>query len=231
MRVSEARVPVSDKVKELPRNCDESVSKGETVLVGHHADGVGRAIRIEVPGGTYHVTSRGNNKEPIVRDDIDRRIFLEMLSQTTIRHSWTLLSYCLMTNHYHLIVRLDRRGLSSGMQRLNTAFARTMNVRHGRIGHLFQNRFYARLIETEPHLLVAVRYVAQNPVDAGICGAASDWRWSSHRALEGSELPLRGLAVGEVLGLFDRLPGQARVAYRDFVSTGPVSVSDTVTEV
>jgi REP-associated tyrosine transposase len=192
---------------------------------------MGRHPRIEVPAGSYHVTTRGNNQEPIVWDDRDRALFLITLSRTVRRHRWTLLAYCLMTNHYHLVLRLDRDGLSSAMCELNGGFARMMNLRHGRTGHLFERRFHDELVTTDRHLLEAIRYVVLNPVRAGLCERADQWKWSSHRACAGLDLPLPGLAVGEVLSLFGDRPERARRAYCTFVSEGHVQVPGTVTEV
>jgi len=190
-----------------------------------------RNPRLEVPGGIYHVATRGNNCEPIVWDDHDRSFFVWTLTRTSRRHGWSLLAYCLMTNHYHAVVRLDRDRLSQGMCELNGGFARRMNLRHDRVGHLFEKRFFSKLIETDAQLLEALRYVVLNPVRAGLCASAAAWPWSSYRATAGLELPISGLAVGDVLRLFGSHPAQARRAYRQFVSDGHVPVPGTVTEV
>jgi putative transposase len=192
-----------------------------------------RVLRIEVPAGTYNVGARGDNRERIFWDDADRRLYLALLGQVVRRHAWTLLTYVLMTNHYHLLFRIDRGGLSDGMQDLNGCFARTMNRRHGRVGHLFERRFYDELVGSDRHLLAAVRYIVLNPVRAGICRRPEQWPWSSHRAVLGLDHPITGLAVGEVLGLFGERPVDARRAYRRFVLEGLEgldTVPGTVTE-
>jgi putative transposase len=189
-----------------------------------------RHPRIEVPAGSYHVVTRGNNKEPIVWDDYDRKSFLTLVSRTTRRHDWTLLAYCLMTNHYHLVLRLGK-GLSNALCDLNGGFAQMTNRRHGRTGHLFERRFHDDLITTDRHLIEAIRYAVLNPVRAGLCERPEQWLWSSHRACAGLDLPLPGLAVGETLALFGNRPKQARRAYLDFVSEGHVPVPGTVTKV
>jgi len=190
-----------------------------------------RGPRIEVPGGTYHLGSRGNNREAIVGDDEERDLFVWMLNETASRHRWTLLSYVLMTNHYHLVVRIRDGGLSDGMQLLNSWFAHAINVRQARVGHLFQNRFYSELVESDGHLLELVRYLDLNPVRAGVCRRPEEWRYGSYRACAGLDHPPAALAVGELLGLFGARPDVARASYRRFVSEGHVQGSGSAPEV
>jgi putative transposase len=177
------------------------------------------------------LTARGNNRQPIFWADRDREDFLGILDAIVMRHGWACLAYCLMTNHFHLVIRLDEGGLSRGMQTLNGWYARTINHRYGRTGHLFRNRFSGALMETEPHVFEACRYVLLNPVRAGLCASPEDWRWSSFRATVGLARPQRLLAVGELLESFgdDRLGAQD--AFRAFVLAGvEPPVSDTVTK-
>ncbi len=183
------------------------------------------------PSGTYHVIARGNNRELICRDDVDRSDLVSMLSRAATRHRWVGLAYCLMSNHYHLVVRVPYGGLSQGVQELNGGFARRINRRHGRVGHLFQNRFFAVLIEHDAHLLEACRYVVLNPVRAGVCSTPEEWHWSSYRACAGDELAPAFLAVDELLVLFGTRREQARASYRAFVASEHGPVSDTVTAV
>ena len=190
-----------------------------------------RHPRAEQPGGYYHLTARGNNRQPVFWADRDRQDFLGILDAVVMRQGWMCLAYCLMTNHYHLVIRLDEGGLSLGMQTLNGSYARTINRRYGRTGHLFRNRFSGALIETEAHVLEACRYVVLNPVRAGLCGSPEEWRWSSFRATVGLARSQRLLAVGELVDSFgdDRLAAQN--AFRAFVLAGiEPPVSDTVTK-
>jgi REP-associated tyrosine transposase len=193
-----------------------------------HGGRMPRPNRIQPAGWPCHVGSRGNNKDDVVRDDHDRALFVWMLSNVARRHGWTLLSYVVMTNHYHLLLRPGDEGLSTGMQLLNGRFARAMNMRYGRVGHLFQNRFHSEVIESDRHLLEAMRYLDLNPLRAGICREPHEWRWGSYRACVGLDHPIAGHAIGDVLAMFGSSPDMSRTAYRRFVSEGRVPVSDTV---
>ncbi len=184
-------------------------------------------LRTVDPAGTYHVASRGNNGEPIFRDAFDRAVFSELVARTMKRYAWTCLAYCQMTNHYHLLIRLQADGLSRGMQELNSGFARFANQRHGRTGHLFRNRFVSAEVLRESHLLEACRYIVLNPVRAGICGTAEEWQWSSYRACAGADYGPSFLAVDEVLRLFGARPEAARASFRAFVADGDVSRCQT----
>jgi putative transposase len=182
---------------------------------------VAREPRIEIPGGIYHVGSRGNRGCEIYADDFDRRIFLKLLFLASSRFGWTCHSYCLMSNHYHLLIQLELEGLSEGMQLVNGSFARFSNRRHGYVGqHLFRNRFWSELIEEEQHLLETARYIVLNPVRAGICESPEEWLWSSYRACAGLDFAPRFLAVTTHLRLFGQAPSAARRAYRSFVRDG-----------
>ena len=178
------------------------------------------------PDAVYHLTSRGNDRRTIYRDDLDRGAFLARLSAVALKHRWIALAYCLMTNHYHLVISAPHGGVSRGMQPLNGGYSRRTNGRYGRTGHLFQNRFLATPISRDAHLLEAVRYVVLNPVRAKICARPRDWPWSSYGACAGLRLAPRFLAVDEVLGLFGTRPAEARRAYAVFVSAGHVPESD-----
>lgn len=188
---------------------------------------MGRGPRYAPADGYYHVTSRGNNKGLIFLDDTDRRIFLELLDRFARRHGWVVIAYCLMPNHYHLVVYLPSGGLSAGMQLLNSGYACRFNRRHDRIDHVFRQRFTCTPIESEAHLAEACRYTVLNPVRAGLCASPEDWPWSSYRASVGLDLPHPCLHDTVLLRLFGRRPEKARQAFREFVAQGHVPVSDT----
>lgn len=188
-----------------------------------------RLPRIVEPNGVYHVFSRGNNKEQIFWDDRDYQTFLMFLGQVASRYGWIVLAYCLMPNHVHLLVRVPAANLSQGMQFLNGAYSRTTNKRRGRVRHLFQNRFGSVHVQTDAHLLGEFRYVALNPVEAGLCRRPEEWRWSSYRATAGFSPPPPFLAVREALAFFGKTSDAARISFREFVCHEPVTESDTGT--
>lgn len=138
-----------------------------------------RPPRLQLAGGTYHVTSRGNRRQAIYQDDDDRRRFLALRDRVVCRCGWRLRAYCLMTNHFHLLLETPKPNLSAGMQWLKCNYAAYFNERHSLDGHLFQQRFGSRLIETDEHLAEALSYIAFNPVRAGLCDHPSAWPWSS----------------------------------------------------
>jgi len=184
-------------------------------------------LRPNVPGATYHVNSKGTNGEAIVYDDEDRRRFLWHLDRTTRRYGWILFAYCLMTNHYHLLLRVPTGGLSAGMRLLNRGYSWGTNRRHERSMHLFRQRFFSEEIESEAHLLATCRYVVLNPVRAGICEQTADWPWSSYRSTAGLEPAPAFVAREAMLRLFDPDPMRAERRYRAFVEKGLGPVSDT----
>jgi REP element-mobilizing transposase RayT len=133
--------------------------------------------------GTYHVTARGVARSRIYLDGFDHRAFLGLFRDVVERFAWTTLAFCLMPNHYHLVVSAHRPQLSAGMHRLNGLYAQGFNLRYARPGHLFQGRFDARLVEGDRHVGAVCRYVVRNPVRAGLCEKWTDWPWSSLGAL------------------------------------------------
>jgi putative transposase len=178
--------------------------------------------RIEVPGGLYHVGSRGNDRRPIYLDDEDRRTFLRLLARTARRYGWSIHSYCLLTNHYHLLLQLGPGGLSRGMCQLNGGYALMFNARHGCSNHLFGRRFWDELIETDSHYFEACRYVALNPIRAGLERALGTWPWSSYRPIIGADFAPPFLATDELLARFGPTPAAARAAYIGHVAEGHV---------
>jgi REP element-mobilizing transposase RayT len=144
---------------------------------------VPRAPRIEVEGGIHHITLRGNRGQTIFRDGRDYSFFLARLDGVARGYRWMWLSYCLMSNHCHLVVQTPETTLGRGMRQLAGTYAQAFNRRHGTYGHLFQERYGSVLVGSDSQLVQLLRYVALNPVKAGMCAEASEWRWSSHRMM------------------------------------------------
>jgi REP element-mobilizing transposase RayT len=180
---------------------------------------VPREPRIEVPGGYYHVVTRGNNKHAIF-DEVLRMLFLEQLARIASRYGWRVLVYVMMTNHFHLVFRLAEGGLSDGMRDLNTVFARASNARFGRINHCFGERFWSAHLETDRHLLSSIRYAMWNPPRAGIGAHPVESNWTSFRATVGLDWSPEALALPDLLELFGSNPTRAQPAFRRFVSEG-----------
>ena len=141
-----------------------------------------RLPRYVFPNGTYHVGTRGVDGTPIFRVDDDRRAFLRLLAEVVQRNDWLVHAFCLMTNHYHLVVEALREQLSDGFHRLNGVYAQSFNRRYDRRGHLFGDRFWSGLIEDEDELRTTCTYVLANPVRAGLCATPPDWPWSGSRS-------------------------------------------------
>lgn len=180
---------------------------------------MGRRPRVEFPGGLYHVISRGNNRRPIFRDDVDRKQFLELLAKYQQRQAFRLFAFVLMTNHIHLLVEAGSVPLSKTMQQILGSYTRYFNRRHHRVGHLFQGRYKAIICEKDPYLLELVRYIHLNPVRSKIVKDPITYPWSSHRIYLGREEKDFVDAVA-VLGMMDSRIAQARRAYSDFVLDG-----------
>lgn len=179
-----------------------------------------RPLRLEVPGGLYHITSRGNRREPIYLDDEDRQRFLSLVGKVCARFSWSVYAYCLMTNHYHLFLETRVANLSRGMRQLNGVYTQGFNRRHGRTGHVFEGRFKAVLVEKDRYLLAVSRYIVLNPVRAGLVVDPAAWPWSSYRAMIGTEAPPPWLHAGELLEAFGSRPESAPQRYVEFVQQG-----------
>ncbi len=144
-----------------------------------------RRPRVQFAGGIYHVTSRGNRKQPIFLEPDDHRFHVWCLDQAVMRFEWRVHSWVHMTNHFHMLVTTPKATLSQGMHWMNGLYAQVFNDRHALTGHLFQDRFHSVVVEDQSHLLEASRYDLLNPVRAGLCDHPLAWRWSSCRATVG----------------------------------------------
>jgi putative transposase len=178
-------------------------------------------LRDERPG-YHHVITRGNNKRVTYKNDEDRWSFCQTVDRIAKKHDWTIVAYCLMKNHYHLVIGVGDRGLAAGMCELNTAYACGFNARHGRINHLFGKRYWNRRIKTEASMRNAVRYVVQNPKRAGGSRPLEAYPWSSYAATIGLAFPRMKLALDELLPFFGRTPESAVEEFRIFCSATPL---------
>lgn len=187
---------------------------------GYKCSPMARPLRIQYAGALYHITSRGNARHPIFRDDLDRKTFLDVLITVTEDSHWLCHGYCLMANHYHLVIETPEGNLSSGMRQLNGVYTMRFNWRHRTVGHVFQGRFKAILIQRESHLLEVCRYVVLNPVRSLEVKKPEEWKWSSYQGTAGLVEPHGSLTVDWVLGQFGKTRRLAEKAYRDFVRAG-----------
>jgi len=179
-----------------------------------------RSLRIDIPNGLYHVTSRGLERRAIVREHRDREHWTELLDRVADRRQWRVLAWALLDNHFHLFVRTPHADLSAGMHDLNSGYATAFNRRHGRVGPLFQGRFKGIVVESGRHEWELSRYVHLNPVRAGLAARPEDFPWSSCRHYFRSRGAPRWLAWEEVLCLHGRTVRTARRAYRAFLDEG-----------
>lgn len=179
-----------------------------------------RPLRIEFPGALYHVVSRGHRLEPIYEDDADREMFLEVLAEAVEQFNWRCLAYCLMTNHYHLLVQTPEANLSRGMRYVNGVYTQSSNRRHRRAGHIFQGRYRAIVVDPEQYLLPVARHIVLNPVRTGTTKVPGAWHWSSYRATCGDDPAPDWLAADELLRHFDSDRREAQKRYYVFVLNG-----------
>lgn len=178
-----------------------------------------RPLRIELSGGLYHVTARGDRREDIYFGAPDRERWLHLLGQVCDRFNWVCHAYCQMTNHYHLVVETPEGNLAQGMRQLNGVYTQHINRTHRRVGHVFQGRYQAILVEKDSYLLELARYVVLNPVRARMVNDPADWPWSSHRIMLGGQAP-GWLQTDWILGQFGSERRRAVARYLDFVRAG-----------
>jgi len=179
-----------------------------------------RPLRIELAGGVYHVTSRGDRRENIYFCDADRRAWLELLGKVCERFNWMCHAWCQMSNHYHIVVETVEGNLSQGMRQLNGVYTQHINSAYQRVGHVFQGRYKSILVEKESYLLELARYVVLNPVRAGMVDDPQQWSWSSYAAMTGEKQAPPWLQTDWILGQFNRNRGQAVMGYVDFIRAG-----------
>jgi len=179
-----------------------------------------RPLRLEFAGALYHVTARGNRREMIFEDDSDRLVFLEMLSSVCRDANWVCHAYCLMGNHYHLLLETWESNLGMGMRQLNGCYSQSFNRRHNRCGHVFQGRYSAVLVEKQVYLLELARYIVLNPVRARMVHTAGEWPWSSYRGTIGLQALPEGVSTDWILASFGETRDKAIQRYKQFVQEG-----------
>ena len=184
-----------------------------------------RPLRLEFAGALYHLTSRGDRREDIYEDDNDRNGFLSVLESVCERYNWICHAYCLMSNHYHLLIETPDGNLAKGMRQLNGVYTQNYNRRHDRVGHVFQGRYKAILVEKDSYLLEVSRYIVMNPVRAAMVRSAGDWRWSSYRATAGQVKGLDCLDAEWLLAAFGKRKSLAVDRYKKFVAQAEIQQS------
>ncbi len=185
-----------------------------------------RPLRLEFPGAIFHVFTRGNRKDDIFLDDEDRIRFLRILSSVVKRLNWICHAYCLMDNHYHLLIEIPDGIMARGMKYLNSVYAQYFNRKHDLVGHLLQGRYKSRLVKGNVHFLTQARYINRNPVDAGLVEDPADWPWSSYRATIGSHPKPEFLTVNFVLDCLSKNVDMARKLFEAFVEVEPDQEED-----
>ena len=167
------------------------------------------------------MTTTACGERMLYRDNVDRKIFETLLAEVVSKHSWACGSMCLMGTHYHLLLVTPEADLDAGMHSLNGRYAQTFNHRHGTRGHVFQSRYQARFIQTDGHLAEVTRYIAMNPVEAGLCRRPGDWPWSSYRETVTGHRRRAYLSPSVVLDIFARDRDLARARFQTFVEDQP----------
>jgi len=183
-----------------------------------------RPLRISFEGALYHVTNRGNEKRDIFTDDTEKKVFLRLLKAAVKENQWRCYGYCLMNNHYHLLLETPLANISKGMKKINAEYSQYFNSKHRRVGHLFQGRFKAILVEKDSHLLELCRYIVLNPVRAGLCITPDKYEWSSYRATMNRSACPRLIERNWILSQFSESLAEkaARNLYQQFVKEGDI---------
>ena len=179
-----------------------------------------RPLRIEISGGLYHVTSRGDRREDIYLSDDDREAWLAIFAKVCARYKWVCHAYCQMTNHYHIVLETHEANLSLGMRQLNGVYTQYANRAHQQVGHVFQGRYKAILVQKDSYLLELARYVVLNPVRARLVDEPAHWPWSSYRPTIGEAPRPAWLQADWILRQFAQQRKRAVAKYMDFVHNG-----------
>jgi len=177
---------------------------------------MGRPLRIEFPGAFYHVTSRGNEQRDIYKSEADRERFLTYLESAAERYGAVFHAYCLMSNHYHLMIETPEGNLSRIMKHINNSYTNYFNIKRKRAGHLLQGRYKAILIEADAYAAELSRYIHLNPVKAKMVPSPEEYKWSSYRFYAEGNGP-SWLSTGFVLGYFGTEQNEQRRSYRTYV--------------
>ena len=177
-----------------------------------------RPLRIEYPHALYHITSRGNGRNKIYLNDKDYNTFLTVFSDVIKRYNWICYAYCLMPNHYHLLIETPEANLSRGMRQLNGVYTQKFNYFNKSVGHVFQGRFKAILVEKNKYIGELIRYIALNPVKARIVKTPGQYKWSSHNEIIGKKKPTVCVDVKSTLKLFHQNNIRAKKEYLDFIN-------------
>ncbi len=179
-----------------------------------------RPLRLEYAGALYHITSRGNREDDIYEDDSDCKLFIDLLDKIAGTHNWICHAYCLMSNHFHLLIETPDANLSKGMRQLNGIYTQQFNRAHNRAGHVFQGRYKAIIVDKQSYLQELARYIVLNPVRAQIVRSAREWPWSSYRATAGQAPGPMNLQTDELLASFGKRKSRARELYKQFITEG-----------
>jgi len=177
-----------------------------------------RPLRISYPGAFYHITSRGNEQKAVFKSDRDRLKFLEYLESATKRYDARIHTYCLMDNHYHLLLETPSGNLSKIMAHINGAYTNYFNAKRERFGHLFQGRYKAILVEADEYAKELSRYIHLNPVRANIVELPEEYEWSSYCYYIGKKKAPEWLKMDFVLGYFGKNLSESQKNYKKFVS-------------
>jgi REP element-mobilizing transposase RayT len=185
-----------------------------------------RQARIEIAGAIYHLTARGDRRQVIFRDDIDRQNWLRTLGDVCARYGWRIHAFCQMGNHYHLVAETPQTNLSDGMRDLHSTYTQRFNLRHAMNGHVFQGRFHSEIVHRQTHLLETVRYVVLNPVRAGMVATPGGWPWSSYAMTCDRARAPQWLETDWVLEQFADNRVEAVRGFRRFVADGCIEKGD-----
>jgi putative transposase len=207
--------------RKLHRGRGSGLALSHSLTTGSHDS----TLRPEFPGALYHVTTRDNDRANIYLGDEDRQAFLDVLGEVCRRMQWVCYAYCLMTNHFHLVVETQAGHLSKGMRQVNGIYTQRFNRCHARVDHVLQGRYKAILVERDIYFLALARYMVLNPMRAHMVKSPVDWLWSSYRATVGQASAPDWLATHWVLHQFGRTAEPARARYAQFVHDGQTQPS------